>query len=768
MNAAAKRPGEDPGWLAVTETAPALVKSADRALQPGEVHLHWVGLVPALLATLVAFPFEVNPLWSALMAVMVLVVFTVRLHAPRIGRWPVYALHLVILVLAVASLMFAEQVSLAPRSIVGQFVAFAALSVMLLPPQTYRTFTACVVCLMTLVANGLMRTDLEYTFCLGGFLLTLPGLMILGHAHESVRARGVAWRARSNGRWGKALASLRRTAESLVTVGAGLALFAVLPKPAVMPISDGRFAGVANSFQDGVDVGRGPIPRGGQPFLYVEAKNAPYLLGQVFDKYDLGRWSRTPAVERTLLNRGGSFALPAGLDSEGGRERVTVRLTRELPDLLLLPEGTRQLECASWHVLGNPPLHLRAWVSSPLTTYSVQIAPPVRLSALGAAHAPVGGEKAAAAWGKGPEVKQVGDGPPATTRWVPPGTDARVRELAREWTRGCATDVEKVRALFARLGERCRYDTAALTPRGADPVTHLLFESRAGYCMHFATALAVLCRIAGVPARLATGYAPGSALDRSKPREFAVRPRDAHAWTHVWLEGHGWVSVDATEGIMQVSYRDSAEDFLAGDPLSPAAGVTLDLPVLRSASRAASRVSAFAQANMATLIALVGAAVVLGAFVAWWRSRKESDADEVAVEATSAFGRSKRARGRSASGGSGPDRGTAGGPADETGTERAGAHAGVASPLDPGARRAALSDAFDSLCAKLAARGWPARAASSTPREHARALATAAAPPGQPPVNLGPLAELVDQVVLGPQPAAPDLLARAESELARF
>src|SRR5207237_6408940 len=106
---------------------------------------------------------------------------------------------------------------------------------------------------------------------------------------------------------------------------------------------------------------------------------------------------------------------------------------------------------------------------------------------------------------------------PPATRELPPDTAPRVVALAREWTSSAKTDSERVRELIRRLGERCRYDTSALTPRGEDPVTHLLFESRAGYCMHFATALAVMCRALGIPSRLATGYAPGSAEPGAPP-----------------------------------------------------------------------------------------------------------------------------------------------------------------------------------------------------------------------------------------------------------
>ncbi|MCZ7630128.1 MAG: DUF58 domain-containing protein [Microthrixaceae bacterium] len=106
-------------------------------------------------------------------------------------------------------------------------------------------------------------------------------------------------------------------------------------------------------------------------------------------------------------------------------------------------------------------------------------------------------------------------------RRVPSGVEAqyaqspvateRTVELAREITDGTDGTYEAVLALEAWMGENTRYDIAApLSPSGVDVVDHFLFESRLGWCEQIASPLVVMARSVGVPARLATGYVPGS------------------------------------------------------------------------------------------------------------------------------------------------------------------------------------------------------------------------------------------------------------------
>lgn len=89
------------------------------------------------------------------------------------------------------------------------------------------------------------------------------------------------------------------------------------------------------------------------------------------------------------------------------------------------------------------------------------------------------------------------------------------------------------------------YSLEAFQPSaGSDPILHFLEEKQTGYCVHFASALALLCRAAGLPTRIATGFL----VDGPPGPEglYNVRQYHAHAWTEVFFPVYGWVQFDAT------------------------------------------------------------------------------------------------------------------------------------------------------------------------------------------------------------------------------
>jgi hypothetical protein len=81
-------------------------------------------------------------------------------------------------------------------------------------------------------------------------------------------------------------------------------------------------------------------------------------------------------------------------------------------------------------------------------------------------------------------------------------------------------------------------------PRRAYPLESFLFQDKRGYCQYFSGAAALMLRMLGIPARVASGFAPGS-LD-TDTHEYVVRDLDAHSWIEVWFAGIGWVPFDPT------------------------------------------------------------------------------------------------------------------------------------------------------------------------------------------------------------------------------
>ncbi|MBK1855520.1 transglutaminase domain-containing protein [Verrucomicrobiaceae bacterium 5K15] len=99
-------------------------------------------------------------------------------------------------------------------------------------------------------------------------------------------------------------------------------------------------------------------------------------------------------------------------------------------------------------------------------------------------------------------------------------------------------------ALRHHLQDRYTYSLETTNASGANPLENFLYQEKRGYCEHFATAAAMLCRAMGVPSRIAYGWS-GGRLYRSQ-NMFLFRAKDAHAWTEIKLHGYGWVVFDTT------------------------------------------------------------------------------------------------------------------------------------------------------------------------------------------------------------------------------
>lgn len=122
-----------------------------------------------------------------------------------------------------------------------------------------------------------------------------------------------------------------------------------------------------------------------------------------------------------------------------------------------------------------------------------------------------------------------------------PELDPRVAELARAIAPGASDPDEVADALRAYLAENLDY-LADPPPPAGDPLATFLFERKAGHCEYFASALAVMLRVRGVPARLGTGYWTGELEDDGR---MVVRAGDAHAWVEVPTDT-GWRVYDAS------------------------------------------------------------------------------------------------------------------------------------------------------------------------------------------------------------------------------
>jgi protein-glutamine gamma-glutamyltransferase len=127
---------------------------------------------------------------------------------------------------------------------------------------------------------------------------------------------------------------------------------------------------------------------------------------------------------------------------------------------------------------------------------------------------------------------------------LPGNANPRARQLALSLRAAAPTDAAFVAAALDYLAGGGFVYSLEPQPLGEDTVDDLLFNTREGFCGHYASAFVDLMRAAGVPARIVTGYLGGEW--NVVGQYLLVRQADAHAWAEVWLEGRGWTRVDPT------------------------------------------------------------------------------------------------------------------------------------------------------------------------------------------------------------------------------
>jgi transglutaminase-like putative cysteine protease len=127
---------------------------------------------------------------------------------------------------------------------------------------------------------------------------------------------------------------------------------------------------------------------------------------------------------------------------------------------------------------------------------------------------------------------------------LPPDRNPRARALALELRARTGSDSEFARVVLDWFRDNGLVYTLEPGVTTIDSVDTTLFDSKRGFCGHFASSYATMMRAAGVPARVVTGYLGGEW--NPVGGYFIVRQSDAHAWTEVWLDEKGWTRIDPT------------------------------------------------------------------------------------------------------------------------------------------------------------------------------------------------------------------------------
>ncbi|MEI7887822.1 MAG: transglutaminase domain-containing protein [Actinomycetes bacterium] len=278
-----------------------------------------------------------------------------------------------------------------------------------------------------------------------------------------------------------------------------------------------------------------------QIVMSVRSPITAFWRAETFDQWDGSTWTRTAPRSGRLIEDGKVVASPEDVAAKQGQPtlqqfRLEVGFATALPSAAsaVRVETADEIAQHADGTLWSPGAPLGRGATYSVTSRQIATDPKALRATPSAAEAAAAGDRTAAA-----VIAQFAR---------PPTTTARVRELAAQVTASSRSDFARVKALEGWMDANTSYSLdAPLAPKGSDVVDHFLFVSQEGWCEQIASSLVVLARASGVPARLATGFAPGE-WDATTGR-FVVRERDAHAWAEVWFASTGWVAFDPTAAV---------------------------------------------------------------------------------------------------------------------------------------------------------------------------------------------------------------------------
>jgi transglutaminase-like putative cysteine protease len=331
---------------------------------------------------------------------------------------------------------------------------------------------------------------------------------------------------------------------AVLTVALTLAIFFLIPRigAGVLQKTSGE-ALRTTGFSDQVDLGTiGSVKQDPQIVMRVELPDQSavetdrlYLRGLAYDQYNGRSWSHSGTRRRSLsLVADGTFlARPAGSRPPGSLS-ITIRqdiLLEALDTAVLFAAPFAELvsgEFLAVQVDAMSGLHLPAPPSSRIR-YSVTSQVPQLIA----------DERSASAIDYPDSVR---------SRYLQvPGESQQVADLAHRVIQQATTPLGQTLAIQQHLLENYRYSLEADTATLSHPLEEFLFTRKTGYCEHYATAMVVMLRTVGIPARLVTGFLATEWNEYGG--YFTVRQRDAHAWVEVYFPHSGWITMDPTPAV---------------------------------------------------------------------------------------------------------------------------------------------------------------------------------------------------------------------------
>jgi len=154
----------------------------------------------------------------------------------------------------------------------------------------------------------------------------------------------------------------------------------------------------------------------------------------------------------------------------------------------------------------------------------------------------------------------------------------RLYQLATSIAHTSRSPIDYTNKVLTRVQQGAEYNEAP--PPSAYPLASFLFDTKAGYCQQFSGTMALMLRMGGVPARVASGFSPGS-YNRDR-KEYVVRDTDAHSWVEAYFPKIGWVTFDPTPSAAPAASQ-------LGDVSSGSGGAIGPLPIPTGLGQAGDR-----------------------------------------------------------------------------------------------------------------------------------------------------------------------------------
>jgi protein-glutamine gamma-glutamyltransferase len=408
--------------------------------------------------------------------------------------------------------------------------------------------TLAILAFLMVLASAVLTVDSVFLFSFAVFMMMAVGTFVLMEMRRSGHVANIQARHSNDPQEHRHLAfSLARMAPALMLMIllSGTAVFFLMPRMSAGYMGGYSFGtNLSSGFSDHVQLGQiGQIQQSSALVMHVQIDGDRvggsdlHWRGVALANFDGHTWSNPR--EQFILRRqlDGSFTVPTG--NAPLRSYIAPGLVRQHVihyRVLMEPIGTNVFFLAPWarNVSGNYRM-LAADAGGAVYNFDTQ-----RTISRYEADSDIATATPA-------ELRTAGRDYPApitATYLHLPAVDPRVPRLAAQITNSASNDFDKASVLENYLRTHFGYTLELPRTPVKDPIANFLFERKEGHCEYFASSMAVMLRMLGIPSRVVNGFRSDEFNDLTG--NYVVRAKDAHSWVEAYFPGYGWQTFDPT------------------------------------------------------------------------------------------------------------------------------------------------------------------------------------------------------------------------------